>query len=385
MRIRNLWLTGACIAGFAIMASAAPIRVGFFKGVSQGRYWNINMHAAGSSLATLLANPDSANLGSALVKPAAGLNLTFYGVPELPTDTLHQLRYPTAEQKAAFLSALDSLDVVIFPNSTGLESIFSDSAQRRKLEVFFKTRGVVGLHWTWQTGGTPWGAWDSLPGSRSGGWIAENMGTLRRDTSAAHDPSMRFLNRGLPDTARFQEKWLSFVQTPAALRAIPGLKATMILDSASLVPSATQSRANQPYSWYRELPEGGRFFYTGLGHRVELFTGTVAVDSAGDTVRPANSFLRRQLYNAILWAAGVDSNGVVSVRGHAAEKTSRFTDAARVSFSGAVEVRSLDGRLAALRRGTGRADHRIEGLRPGVYTVSVTAGGQRVARLVSTP
>lgn len=48
-------------------------------------------------------------------------------------------------------------------------------------------------------------------------------------------------------------------------------------------------------------------------------------------------------------------------------------------------VLKLAGLVLALRRGAGRADHRVEGLRPGVYTVAVTSGGQRVARLVTTP
>ena len=399
MKTRNLLPAFACVAALAAVSYAAPVRVGFFKGIAPSRYWNTNMHTAGAALSDLLGNPDSANLGPALVKPSGGIRVAFYGVPYVATDTMHLLRTPTAEQKAAFIAALDSLDVVIFSNSTGLDGIFTDSLQRRALERFFKTRGVVGLHWTWQTGGSAaaWGTWDSLPGARSGSWIVSGFGTVRLDMTA-RDPASRFLNRGLPDTARFAEKWLSLTLLPDALRANPGLKATVTLDSASLSPSNMRSPNTQPYSWYRELPEGGRFFYTGLGDRVGLFTGAPSLDSAGDTVRPGTHFLRRQLYNAILWAAGVDSNGVVSVRGRAAESGRPFSDAARITVNGgaltisvlddgahSIELRGVDGRRVGVRSASGRADHIFTDLRPGVHIVAITTPRGRHTRRVMIP
>jgi hypothetical protein len=385
------------LAAFALAstATAAPIRVGFFKGIGSSRYWNTNIHTAGTALATLLANPDAANLGPALVKPAAGIVLSFFGLDSAQQGT------PSAGQKAAFMSALDSLDVIVFPNNVGFASIFTDTVNRAKLEWFFKTRGVVSLHWTTQTttGNPYWGAWDSLPGTLSGGWITTGSGTLRRDSAAAQYPAARFLNRGLPDTARFAEKWLSHTRHADSLRAISGLKVTMTLDSASLSSSgATRLSARQPYSWYRTIPEGGRFFYTGLGDRVELFTGAARLDSTGDTTRPANNFLRRQLYNAILWAAGVDSNGVVSVRDRASKNVSKFSDAPRIALNGGalsvsilqdgvhrIELKGLDGRRMALRKGTGKMDHTFTGLHSGVQLVVVTTTAGRQTRRVVIP
>jgi hypothetical protein len=79
-------------------------------------------------------------------------------------------------------------------------------------------------------------------------------------------------------------------------------------------------------------------------------------------------------------------------------RSGRFADHAGLSLSGGtltvsllrngpheVGIRTLDGRRVDLRRGTGRLEYRFANLRPGVYMISVTTGGQRLARLVTAP
>src|SRR5690606_5199675 len=115
------------------------------------------------------------------------------------------------------------------------------------------------------------------------------------------------------------------------IRAKSGLKVAVTVDEASYAGGmgATRVMGDHPMSWFRELPGGGRFFFTALGHRTSSYLGTGTAAAPGEL-----SFIRRQLYNAILWAAGTDSNGVVSVRGRASGNASKFSDAARVSNHG---------------------------------------------------
>ena len=58
---------------------------------------------------------------------------------------------------------------------------------------------------------------------------------------------------------------------------------------------------------------------------------------------------------------------------------------AAASAAHAVEVRALDGRVVAARRGEGPALYAFTSLRPGVYAVNVAHAGRRFQRLVTGP
>ena len=126
-------------------------------------------------------------------------------------------------------------------------------------------------------------------------------------------------------------------------------------------------------------------------------TGAAVTDSSGDTTVPANNYFRRQLYNAILWAAGADSTGVVSVRG-ADKNLLKFSDMARLSFSGnvlsvsvlrdgphTVEIAGVDGKRVAVRRGAARGDHAFTNLSAGVHIVRVMTNTDKLSRRILVP
>jgi type 1 glutamine amidotransferase len=250
---------------------------------------------------------------------------------------------------------------------------------------------VVCVHATTDSFGA-WPEWDALHGTRFQNHpSSDRYATVRLDTLSGQDDSWTFLNRGLADTT-FLEEWFSFTTNADVIRATPGLKTTLNIDETSYTGGMGGARAmgeDHPMSWYREFPEGGRFFYTALGHRANLYQG-------GSQPR----FLRRQLYNAILWAAGHNGDGT-SVRGEGRGTEvsgGRFADHARAAFSGgtltvsllrdgphAVGILGLDGRRVAEQRGTGRQEYAFASLRPGVHIVSVTTGAGRAARLVTIP
>jgi hypothetical protein len=143
---------------------------------------------------------------------------------------------------------------------------------------------------------------------------------------------------------------------------------------------------DHPMSWYRKLPTGGRFFYTAVGHRANIWQG-------GAQPR----FLRRQLYNAILWTAKYDSvANVVSVQAPrgSSMKSSGFSrlavspSALTVTLipggSHSVELMTVDGKRVAFQQGEGSEKaYNFTGLRAGVYAVSVATAQGRSSRLVT--
>jgi hypothetical protein len=338
--IRNL--CGMLLIGAISVSAAAPIRVGIFKGVGAGAgtRWHESTHAGSAAIAAMLANPAQAGLQDPPI-PSRGFSIAMFGVD---TSCNNNGCAPSAEQLAAFIAALDTLDVVIFPNNTSIGNAIVDSNQRQRLNAFWLTRGVIALYASVDTRGT-WALWDSIHGARFSNWLAAQNGTVHLDTAepSSQFPSRKYLNRGLPDTARLIEEWIVFADSGARIRSRAGLVPTVNLDEKSLTSTSGPRMGDHPASWYRELPQGGRFFYTSLGRRIQLY------DSA---------FFRRQVYNAVLWASkdttgwGVYGGvGVRDARASAASPLKAWVSGSRihvrVAEGATVELFSLDGTLRA--------------------------------------
>lgn len=260
--LRGFWLSGSAAILVAASSFAAPIRVGIFKSYGANRFWHTNIHTAGAAIVSILQNPDSANLGPDLVKPKDGFIATQYGKLSGASTT-------SDAEEAPFFDALDSLDVVVFPSIADMGNVIEAShpAKRPRLLQHIRTKGVVSIHATTDSYGT-WPAWDSVHGARFRNHpSSDREATLHLDSTARLDPDGRFLNRGLPDTARFVEEWLSFTTNADAIRAT-GVKVTVNVDEDSYEGGlgGASAMGDHPLSWYRTFPEGGRFFYTAIGH-----------------------------------------------------------------------------------------------------------------------
>ena len=363
-----------------------PIRVGQYKGTGQGRYWHTNIHTSGAQLAAILAAPDSTGLGEGVIKPDAGFSFTQFG---LPSGT----GAPTAGQRDAFIAALDTLDVVIISCFVQIGNSIASDADRAKLMAHIEKKGYIAVHATTDSYGT-WAGLDSIHAARFQNHpSSDRNGRLRLDSLdlSYNDPdsTWRFLNKSLGDTT-FLEEWFSFTTNGNVIRGYPGVKVTVNIDEASYnggLGGARAMGADHPMSWYRYLPTGGRFFYTAVGHRANIWAGTSA--------QPR--FLRRQLYNAILWTAGYDTAmKVTSVRPEF-NKSVNASELSRMNVaqgelsvtllqSGAhsVELKGLDGRRVAMRRGEGsNYEYNFTGLRAGVYAVTVNSTAGRASRLVT--
>ncbi len=365
-----------------------PIRVGQYKGTGQNRYWHTNIHTSGNVLNTILTNKDSAQLvlGPDLVVPDSGFRFSTFG---LASGT----GAPTTAQREAFIAALDTLDVVIISCFVEIGNSISSAAHRTALMAHIQTKGYVAVHATTDSYGT-WAGLDSIHAARFQNHPnSDRNGRLRLDSLDMSyndaDSTWKFLNRSLADTT-FLEEWFSFTTNGNVIRSYPGVKVTVNIDESSYqggLGGARAMGADHPMSWYRYLPSGGRFFYTAVGHRANIW-------QFGNQPR----FLKRQLYNAIVWAAGYDTVGT-SISIKPGKTVGRAADYSRLSVSqgaltvtllqpGAhtVELLGMDGRRVAMRSGEGNGrEHNFSGLRSGVYAVAVNASGVRSSRLVTVP
>ncbi len=365
-----------------------PIRVGMFKGTGTGgNYWHTNIHTSHTVIRNILANPATAGLGDSLLVPPAGFTFYSAGVGLNSAGTAECTGSgcgATAAQIAEFVGALDTLDVMILSSVVNFGSRVQNAAQRQAFADFWTNKGYVAIHAITDSHGS-WAPLDTIHGTRFRGHPAEQDGTIRRDSVFQNEAAWQQLNRGVfsngVDTT-FLEEWFYFTTSGAAIRSTAFLKPTVKLVEASIArPGSQTAMGDHPHSWYRELPSGGRFFYTAVGHRSQVW----------ETVR---SF-RRQVYNAIVWTAKYDSS-TTSIHaprmapGAAADysRLSVAPGALTVTMlpAGAhtVELLSVDGKRIALQTGEGREKaYNFTGLRSGVYAVSVKTAAGRSNRLVT--
>jgi hypothetical protein len=392
MHAAKLLLIGLCVA-LVGKATAAPIRVGILKGTGAGRYWHTSMHPGANVIATLLASPAGAGLNNPVIPPQ-GFAVRLFGPDS--NQCSGSGCGPTAEQRNSFINALDSLDVIVILNFVELGNTINSQEARAKLVDFWSKKGVVSLHQSNDNFGT-WSDWLNVGASRMLSHPPQMRATLRLDNvnGAGSNGDWKFLNHGLPDSARFHEEWLTFSRSSAELRAggyssdlvqsgnYPPVVVTTNLDETTYEQPVTSSQSmggDHPMSWYRKFSTGGKFFYTAIGHRTETY----------DSVY----FFRRQLYNAILWAGGYDITTSV-----ATQPSIRFSDHARITLFGSsfsiavvghsshtITLHGLNGRLIATRRGTAkRGDHSIKDVPSGVYVLKVATGTNTVSRRVVVP
>lgn len=372
------------LAWFA--ADARPVRVLFLK-VTGGTSGHVSTKTGSPFLEAMLSDPAGLTGVASLINDSDGTGAPPPIIPEgFRIDTIGQGSAFTTEQRTRFLAMLDSIDVLVMVNTSLVGDMLTSGADRLKFLDYAQKKGIVGLHYTDYNSddGTAWYAYDSLFGNApflnafdiSPTQQSTTM-TVFQDTLSPRDSAFRLLASGL----RSRYTYYGQINRHGNPRA--GAHVLFALDESSYTPS--WSMGDHPFAWYRESYSGlgGRLWFTELGHE--------------DTLYSQNYFFRRQVYNAIVWAAGYNADVIAGVRD--AQHARAFAGAARAFFSGptlsvsvlkdgphAVEIRSLDGRSVATRRGEGRAVHEFAGLRSGaVYSVTVTSTGRRFAHLVTIP
>jgi type 1 glutamine amidotransferase len=294
---------------------------------------------------------------------------------------------PDAAAVASFISYLqDSADVMILSCAVNFGTRVN-TTQRQVIADFWTNKAYIGIHAISDSRGGGWTTIDTIHGTQFNNHPSEQVARLRIDSVFSTDSNWRYLNRGMfsnGEDSSFIEEWFFYTNSGAQIRARAYLKPTTKLIEAGMnLGTSISPMVDHPHSWFRQLPTGGRTFYTGLGHRANVWQGTRA--------------FRRQIYNAILWTSKYDSlSQVTSLKnGHMAagnaSQYSRFavtpgalTVTAIPAGSHTVELTGVDGRRVALQTGAGSEKaYNFTGLRSGVYAVSVTTAAGRSSRLVT--
>ena len=181
----------------------------------------------------------------------------------------------TTEDASVFTDAgLAPLDVVVFLSTTG---DVLDDAQQAAFERFIRAgKGFVGIHSASDTE-YDWAFYGGLVGA----YFREHPDIQAADIKLEdpNDPTMA----GLPATWTRTDEWYAFRDNPR-----PNVHVLLTLDEASYSPGTATMGADHPITWLHEY-EGGRAFYTALGHTKQSYSEPLFIG---------------MLTHAIEWASG---------------------------------------------------------------------------------
>jgi uncharacterized protein len=167
--------------------------------------------------------------------------------------------YTTEDEREFTKEKLKNYDVIILVSTTG--TIFN-AEQKEAFEDFVRSgKGVVGIHsatdteyeWPWYTG-------------LIGGQFAYHP---HQQTAR-----LKVVDRNHPSTYHLQDNWLMTDEWYAFKNFNEDVKVLVELDETSYEVGEREGKSmgmgRHPISWYHEY-DGGRLFYTGLGHTDEAF------------------------------------------------------------------------------------------------------------------
>lgn len=184
-----------------------------------------------------------------------------------------------ATEDAAELSddGLAGYDVVVWLNTT---ADVLDADQQAAFERFIQAGGGwVGVHSASDTE-YDWPWYGQLLG---GGAYFQNHPVIQVAELNVEDPSHPSTAH-LPATFSLEDEWYNFQTNPRA-----SVSVLMTLNESSYQPGEDAMGDDHPIAWYHEF-DGGRAWYTALGHRQELYQDPVFTG---------------HLLGGIRWAAGV--------------------------------------------------------------------------------
>jgi len=197
------------------------------------------------------------------------------------------------------LATLQQFDAVIFSNTSGAALL--DADQRANFEAYIAGGGgLMGIHAATDTyrhstaNGNNTGVWD---------FFAELIGaSVQENPNHVNGTPLYDLSRigthasiaNLPDPWSKNEEYYYWEGGYYRDDNIPVLEVEETIGPNGEVNSYDTPR---PMSWYRELPEGGRVFYTALGHAVNNYTDDV--------------LFRQHIENALIWLLD-QGNGITA-------------------------------------------------------------------------
>lgn len=167
----------------------------------------------------------------------------------------NNIKIDTTTDASLFTEAnLAQYGAIIFLSTTG--DIF-DHYQQAEFERYIQAGGgFVGIHAAADT-------------EYDWPWYNELVGAYFLSHPHQQKAKIDVLDRSHPSTKHLSETWEHFDEWYNYKSIVDGPKVLMNLDESSY--EGGQNGANHPIAWYREF-DGGRAFYTGLGHTDEAFS-----------------------------------------------------------------------------------------------------------------
>jgi type 1 glutamine amidotransferase len=165
-----------------------------------------------------------------------------------------KIKVQHTEDAAYFhIDSLKKYDAVIFLNTTG---DILDATQKQNFQKFIQSgKGYVGIHAASDTEyNWPW------YGALVGGYFVSHP--------AVQEANIEVLNRTHPSTAHLQKTWIHRDEWYDFKDMKEGLNILMALDETSY--KGGKMGKFHPIAWFQEF-DGGRTFYTGLGHTDESY------------------------------------------------------------------------------------------------------------------
>ncbi|MEM7048794.1 MAG: ThuA domain-containing protein [Acidobacteriota bacterium] len=171
---------------------------------------------------------------------------------------------------------LGAFDVVVWLSTTG---DVLDAPEQAAFEGFIQSGGgYVGIHAAADCEyGWPW--YGELLGN--GAWFLSHpaIQTATLELEAPTHPGAGFT----APTTSFEDEWYNFRANPRSV-----VEVVLTLDEDSYNPGSGAMGDDHPIAWAHDF-DGGRAFYTALGHRSETFQ---------------DSRFKEQIRGALAWAAG---------------------------------------------------------------------------------
>jgi type 1 glutamine amidotransferase len=172
----------------------------------------------------------------------------------------HRFQVYTTEDEAEFTKEkLEKYDVIILMSTTG--TIFNEEQKAAFQEFVRSGKGVVGIHSATDTE-YDWKWYNDLIGAQFA--YHPHQQTAR----------LKVVNRNHPSTYHLQENWLMTDEWYAFKNFNKNVNVLVKLDETSYDVGQRNGESmgmvDHPISWYH-VYDGGRVFYTGLGHTDEAF------------------------------------------------------------------------------------------------------------------
>ena len=157
------------------------------------------------------------------------------------------------EDSKVLISGLNNYDVIIFLNTTG--NILTEAQQKKFEKYIQKGGGFVGIHSATDT-------------EYDWPWYGKLVGAYFLNHPKQQQATINITNQDHLSTFFLGKKWSKFDEWYNFKDINPDVNILMKLDENSY--KGGKNGDNHPIAWFHEY-DGGRVFYTGLGHTKESY------------------------------------------------------------------------------------------------------------------